>query len=94
MRKTTYVRCIIAVSLAVAAGGFGSRLGVGAAPNPERLTPATFEAIKARVTPTPQELAWQQVRWRDGFFEGLLEAQAADRPLFYWLYEGDPRGNC
>ena len=94
MRKITYVRCILAVSLAAAVGSFYRHPGAVAAPNPERLTPATFEAIKARVVPTPQELAWQQVRWRDGFFEGLLEAQAADKPLFYWIYEGDPRGNC
>ncbi len=69
-------------------------LPAAAAPPPEKLTPDTYEAIKARLVPTKADLAWQQVRWRDGFFEGLLEAQAADKPLFYWIYEGDPRGNC
>ncbi len=63
-----------------------------AAPAAERLTPETFEAIRSRVLPTAEELAWQQVAWREGFFQGLLEAQAQDKPLFYWIYEGDPRG--
>ena len=40
------------------------------------------------------DLAWQQVRWRDGFLDGLLDAQAADKPLFFWFYGGDPLGNC
>jgi hypothetical protein len=26
------------------------------------------------------------VRWRDGFLDGLLDAQAADKPLFFWFY--------
>ena len=72
----------------------GFHLSVFAAPLPEKLTPATFEEIKARLTPSDDDLAWQKIIWRDGFFEGVLEAQAADKPLFYWIYEGDPRGYC
>jgi hypothetical protein len=84
------------VLLAAVAGVFGGDPAAGgeAPPVPKKLTPDTFEAIAARVALTREELAWQQVRWRDGFFEGLLEAQAADKPIFYWIYEGDPRGRC
>jgi hypothetical protein len=46
------------------------------------------------VSLTPEELAWQKVRWRAGFFEGVMEAQAADKPLFFWFYGGGPTGNC
>ena len=81
-------------TLAAMMAFLGSALSAGDLLVPQKLTPETFEAIKARIVPTQQELAWQQVRWRDGFFEGLLEAQAADKPIFYWIYEGDPRGNC
>jgi hypothetical protein len=63
--------------------------GVGSA-----LTPETFEAVKTRVLPSASDLAWQQVDWRDGYFEGVLEAQRQDKPIFYWIYEGDPRGGC
>ena len=83
---------VIALSIAVAAGIAGGL--VAAAPPPDKLTPATFEAIKSRVALTQQELVWQRIPWRDGFFQALLEAQAADKPIFYWLYGGDPRGNC
>jgi hypothetical protein len=40
---------------------------------PEKLTPVTFEAIKARASLTPEDLAWQKVKWRDGFLEGLVD---------------------
>lgn len=74
---------VVAVFVAIAAS---------AAPPPASLTPATFADIKSRLTLTDEELAWQKIHWRDGFFEGLVEAQAVDKPLFYWIYEGDPRG--
>lgn len=79
--------CVLAATL-------GVNIGLHAAPLPERLTPATFEQIKSRLTLSDEDLAWQKAHWRDGFFEGVLEAQAADKPLFYWIYEGDPRGYC
>jgi hypothetical protein len=79
---------------AAVAGGSAGDLGAAPPSVPERLTPETFEAIKARVSLTPDDLAWQQVRWREGFLEGLLEAQTADRPLFFWFYGGGLAGNC
>jgi hypothetical protein len=79
------VLLVAVVSLDLRAGGVSV---------PKKLTPETFEAIKARVRLSPADLAWQKVHWRDGFFEGLLEAQAQDKPLFYWIHGGDPRGNC
>ena len=81
--------CLCVVLLGVA---IGVNPGRSAATPPEKLTSGTYDQIKARLTLTDAELAWQKVPWRDGFFEGLLEAQAADKPLFYWIYEGDPRG--
>lgn len=93
MRTTTLVRGALAVLAAAGAGMLFTRTPLAAAP-PARLTPATYEGIKAQVKPRQNDLAWQQLHWRDGFFEGLLAAQAADKPMFYWLYEGDPRANC
>ena len=63
-------------------------------PIPSKLAPETYEVIKTRLTLTPEETAWQRIRWRNGFFQGIVEAQAADKPIFYWLYYGDPRGYC
>ena len=84
--------CCLAFTFLIAC--VGRDLEAGDAPPPKGLTPDNFEAIKARVNVTPGDLAWQKVRWRSGFFEGLMEAQAEDKPLFFWFYGGDPTGNC
>jgi len=60
----------------------------------EKLTWTTYEKVRALVDATPAELAWQTVEWRSGFWNGLVEAQAKDKPIFYWVYDGDPRGGC
>ena len=64
------------------------------APDAEKLTWKNYEKLRALVDVKPAELAWQQVAWRDGFWNGLVEAQAKDKPIFYWIYDGDPRGGC
>jgi hypothetical protein len=86
--------CVRYLVLTVLLTSFGRGVWAGEAAIPRNLTPDTFEAIKARVSVTPADLSWQQVRWRAGFLDGLLDAQAADKPLFFWFYGGDPRGNC
>ncbi|MGV3722165.1 MAG: hypothetical protein ACO1SX_14740 [Actinomycetota bacterium] len=93
LRKMTPAQWMIIALAATGAVGC-TTLTPRAAAQSQRLTPATYDAIKAKVIPRPQDFAWQQVHWRDGFFDGLLAAQAADKPLFYWLYEGDPRSGC
>ncbi len=60
----------------------------------EQLTPANFARLRDQVNVKPAELGWQRVPWHDSFFAGLVEAQAKDKPIFYWLYFGDPRGGC
>jgi hypothetical protein len=60
----------------------------------EKLTWSTYEKLRALSDVTPAELAWQNVEWRNGFWNGLVEAQAKDKPIFYWIYDGDPRGGC
>jgi hypothetical protein len=64
------------------------------APDAEKLTSKNYETFKNLVSPKTAELAWQQVEWRTGFWNGLVEAQAKDKPIFYWIYDGDPRGGC
>ena len=87
----SFLRCFMSTVLMAS---IGSTLDAGERSIPKKLTPDTYEAIKARVSLTPEDLAWQQVHWRDGFLNGLLDAQAADKPLFFWFYGGDPRGKC
>lgn len=65
-----------------------------AAPPNENLTWKNYDKFQAAVDVKPGDLAWQQVEWKDGFWDGLVEAQAKDKPILYWIYEGDPRGGC
>ena len=64
------------------------------APDTDKLSWTTYDKLRALVDVTPAELAWQQVDWRPNFWTGLVEAQAKDKPIFYWIYDGDPRGGC
>ena len=63
-------------------------------PKEEKLTWKNYEKFRAIVNVKPAELSWQQVEWRSTFWNGLVEAQAKDKPIFYWIYDGDPRGGC
>ena len=63
-------------------------------PDVDKLTWKNYEKYRTVVNVKPAELAWQQVEWRNGFWNGLVEAQAKDKPIFYWIYDGDPRGGC
>ena len=97
MSKSRPIQWTITVAAASVVAAFGftlNRTVASAASATGALTPETFEAVKTRVLPSASDLAWQQVDWRDGYFEGVLEAQRQDKPIFYWLYEGDPRGGC
>jgi hypothetical protein len=75
----------------------GTCLGVlsaGAASAPaQELTAATYDRLRAAIDVRPDELRWQGIAWRS-HWDGLLEAQRLDRPIFYWTYFGDPRGGC
>ena len=59
----------------------------------QELTLANYEKLRDQVDVKPAELRWQQVAWLS-FWDGLVTAQRRDRPIFYWVYFGDPRGGC
>ena len=94
MHQANSSRSPLPAAIAVLLAAGASLAHAQVPPIPEKLTAASYDIIKARVSPAPQDLAWQQIHWRDGFFDGLVEAQARDMPIFYWSYFGDPRGRC
>jgi hypothetical protein len=59
----------------------------------QELTAANYERLRDQIDVKPDELRWQKVEWLS-FWDGLVEAQAKDKPIFYWIYFGDPRGGC
>lgn len=69
-------------------------LGIGlAATNAQELAPATYAQLRAKIDVSEAELCWQKVNWLP-YWDGLVAAQKEDRPIFYWVYFGDPRGGC
>ncbi|MBI3271332.1 MAG: hypothetical protein HYZ53_20215 [Planctomycetes bacterium] len=60
----------------------------------QTLTPRSYAEIRKQVDLRPGDLAWQAVDWKSTLFDGLVEAQRQDKPIFVWFYFGDPRGNC
>ncbi len=67
-------------------------IGINSAESQE-LAPVTYSQLRATIDVTPEELCWQKVAWQP-FWDGLVAAQQQDRPIFYWVYFGDPRGGC
>jgi hypothetical protein len=65
-----------------------------ASPPDEKLTPKTYERYKAAIDVKPAELVWQVTEWKKCYWDGLVESQAKDKPILFWIYEGDPRGGC
>lgn len=59
----------------------------------QELTTATYDRLREAIDVKPAELRWQKVEWLP-FWDGLVAAQKQDRPIFYWVYFGDPRGGC
>jgi hypothetical protein len=59
----------------------------------QELTAANYEKLRDQIDVKPAELRWQKIEWLS-FWDGLVEAQARDKPIFYWIYFGDPRGGC
>ena len=56
------------------------------------LTDQNVEAWRDYILPSPEELAWTQIPWLPTFSEGILAAEAVDKPLLFWAMNGHPLG--
>ena len=52
----------------------------------------SYAELRALVLPTADELAWKDRDWRAGLWAGVVEAQAADKPILLWAMNGHPLG--
>lgn len=50
------------------------------------------EAVRAHVLPDAEELAWQRLGWRASLWQGVVDAQAARKPILLWAMNGHPLG--
>ena len=47
---------------------------------------------KDHILPDSSELAWQEIPWLTTYKDGILAAEAADKPLLLWTMNGHPLG--
>ncbi len=58
------------------------------------LTPQNYEQWRKFILPDAWESGYLQIPWRSCFWDGLVDAQKADKPILLWSYGGDPLGSC
>jgi hypothetical protein len=84
----TLLRCVLSLLLGVAlAAQTGSPPAEDPAP---QLDDTTFLTHWDHVVPSEAELAWRRIPWLGTLAEGVVAAQAADRPILLWAMNGHP----
>ncbi len=51
-------------------------------------TDKNYEPAKAHILPKPAELKWTGIPWRATYWEGVIDAQKADKPILLWAMNG------
>ena len=79
--------------MTLAAACFGLTLPTLAEPELPKLPELTDQnraALHAYIRPKPEEVRWREIPWRTSLWEGILEAQAKERPILFWTMDGHP----
>jgi hypothetical protein len=58
----------------------------------EPLGPETLERYRALIAPSAADEEWRAIGWRATFWQGVIDAQAADRPVLLFTMNGHPFG--
>jgi hypothetical protein len=53
---------------------------------------ASIEQKVQSVLPRPEEERWLQIPWRTSLMQARAESQAAGKPIFLWVMNGNPLG--
>ncbi len=56
------------------------------------LSDKTYEELKNSILPKPSDVEWTRIPWRATYWEGVLDAQKADKPILLWAMNGNPLG--
>lgn len=56
------------------------------------LTDANYQAWRGHILPDSSEMGWEQIPWLTTFKDGILAANAANKPLLLWTMNGHPLG--
>ena len=61
-------------------------------PRPAALSVQTLPAWRDLIAPTADELRWREIPWRASFWQAVVDAQEARRPVLLWTMNGHPMG--
>jgi hypothetical protein len=80
---------MVRVLLAAAAVGLSAAAWPAADP-PGELTDRTFAEWRDRIRPKTDDVCYKTVSWLPTFWDGVMTAQKADRPILLWAMNGHP----
>jgi hypothetical protein len=58
-----------------------------------KLTERTYTRLRDTVLPSKEEERWRNVDWKSSFWEAVVEAQKAEKPILLWAMNGHPLGH-
>lgn len=79
----------------LAVGLVASLLAAAAPVQDERLpalTERTLDDLFTAILPSEADEAWRELPWRTTFWEGVIDAQEADKPILLFAMNGHPFG--
>ena len=56
------------------------------------LTEENFDRLMKHIRPTEKESRWQEIPWRNTFWDAVQEANRAEKPILLWGMNGHPLG--
>ncbi len=56
----------------------------------QELTDETYQDVRDAVVPAAAEMRWRQVPWRATLWDGVIDAQKAEKPILLWAMNGHP----
>jgi hypothetical protein len=84
------LRRALAAVVLLALAGAPARAGDD--PKVPPLTEETFATLRDRILPTEAECAFESIPWKPSFWDAVVEAQGAERPILLWAMNGHPLG--
>jgi hypothetical protein len=69
---------------------YGAVLAASLTTTAPALTEENYAHWRDFIRPAAAEQQWQEIQWRPVFWEALIEAQKADKPILMWAMNGHP----
>lgn len=63
-----------------------------AAPTDIKLSDSPLDKEIATIMPAAGENKWMEIPWRTNIVDALEEAKKVNKPVFYWVMNGNPLG--